>query len=139
MGIIIPVSIRKLKPTQLTLDEISLRRILRKRQQVTPLVYGINGEYLIVDGHNRVAIKLSQGEKQIEVYCSENEEDVLSEELFPSELKDAVLETNQVLKTRSRAEIENTRKELRKRRLERVDDLYGYEHLKLLNRVYVFA
>ena len=107
--------------------------------QVPPLVYKIGGEYLIVDGHNRIAANLSRREKQIETYCLENEEDVLLEELFPPELKEAVLETNQVLRMRSMLEIENARRELRKRRLEGVDDFYGYQYLRLLNKVYILA
>ena len=85
MGQIIKVSLDLVKPTQKSLRLSSIPKILNdlENRLLIPLpVRRNNNNYLAIDGHNRLAVAKYLNYSTMQLYITENYQDLMNKDLF---------------------------------------------------------
>jgi hypothetical protein len=103
MGKIITISTSVVKPTQGDLYKDRLSRAYNYYKKggfpTPPIVREHQGDFFQIDGNHRLTITDLFGES-VKVYVPEDDDDILTRELFPNSNSDFLQETNNVIKAR---------------------------------------
>jgi len=131
MGQIIKVSLDLVKPTQKSLRLSSIPKILNdlENRLLIPLpVRRNNNNYLAIDGHNRLAVAKYLNYSTMQLYITENYQDLMNKDLFSQEFQEAIKNSNEMIIRR----FENLLKDrsiVASRNIINIGDMYGYKNL----------
>src|SRR3989344_3034578 len=130
MGQIIKVSLDLVKPTQKSLRLSSIPKILNdlENRLLIPLpVRRNNNNYLAIDGHNRLAVAKYLNYSTMQLYITENYQDLMNKDLFSQEFQEAIKNSNEMIIRR----FENLLKDrsiVASRNIINIGDMYGYKN-----------